>query len=460
MNDETEKKLKLFLTPNYYWLISDDKEHYEFFSKEAGFLILPTKEDIVKNIRNGEVFNVLAPYKPPEEFEDLFIVEKLYTGAFSKQEKEYIEKVVSLGYQREKIEMRLLEDKTGVRIYKPSITFSEVIGMKRIKEEIAYIKEFPFGSIFFPKALMLVGVPGTGKSLTAKAIAGETNRYLVEINLQKLLESSQPVERFERILTALENLKIECVLWVDEIEKAIGEGEKERKLMGRFLTILQEFNTPTGYSINGFFYITANNIILLMEKYPEFFRSGRIDVIFFIDFPTFKNAKELFSFYYDRYIQIDKVYPVQDNKRKILSYYLNFFKKKEVKEKIISKFITLSTDIYNTALLESPIFRSQTGEELFVYVPAEIENIVKKFFAESYLFLLKETFLALSKNKNLTSEQVLKLMEVIFENYFTKELDYIIEKTIRTIQPIGLNKAMEEGIKRIKAMKDMFVNSD
>jgi SpoVK/Ycf46/Vps4 family AAA+-type ATPase len=408
------------------------------------------------------VFNVIAPYRPPQELEDLFIVEKLQTEVFTKQERVYIEKMTGQGVPREKVEMKLLENKTGVKIYKPAVTFADVIGLRRLKEEIDYLKKFPYGSVFFPKAIMSVGVPGTGKSLTAKAIAGETNRYLVEVNLQKLLEFPQPVDKFEKILSVLESLSIECVLWIDEIEKAIGEGEKERKLMGRFLTILQEFNTPTGYNINGFFYITANNIILLMERYPEFFRSGRVDRIYFIDFPTKENARKIFEFYYDRYSDTNRAFPsVDELKKGILTRASNLIRNKNVRKYIVSELIKQSLDIYNPQLINSPIFVSSEGEELFIYVPAEIENLIKKFFAKLYTTLLDEALEILKeRDANRLEEFFDKDFSVFFVDFLKRNIVVFISEVIRTIKPIGLNEAMEEGIKKIKSMKDMFVYAD
>jgi len=131
---------------------------------------------------------------------------------------------------------------------------------------------------------MVVGMPGCGKSLTAKATAKLFNVPLLRLDVGKLLgkyvgESEDNMRRAINIAEAISP----CVLWVDEIEKAfagIGESgghEVTTRLFGYFLTWMQEKRSSV------FVVATSNNISRLPA---EFLRKGRFDEIFFVDFPN------------------------------------------------------------------------------------------------------------------------------------------------------------------------------
>jgi ATP-dependent 26S proteasome regulatory subunit len=136
-----------------------------------------------------------------------------------------------------------------------------------------------------PKGIMIVGMPGCGKSLTAKATAKLFDVPLLRLDVGKLLgkyvgESEDNMRRAIKIAEAISP----CVLWVDEIEKAfsgIGESggshEVTTRLFGFFLTWMQEKSSYV------FVVATSNDI----SKLPaEFLRKGRFDEIFFVDFPN------------------------------------------------------------------------------------------------------------------------------------------------------------------------------
>ncbi len=131
---------------------------------------------------------------------------------------------------------------------------------------------------------MIVGMPGCGKSLTAKATANLFNVPLLRLDVGKLLgkyvgESEDNMRRAINIAEAISP----CILWVDEIEKAfsgVGESgghEVTTRLFGYFLTWMQEKTSSV------FVVATSNDISKLP---PEFLRKGRFDEIFFVDFPN------------------------------------------------------------------------------------------------------------------------------------------------------------------------------
>jgi len=425
---------------NFIWIVSHDKALYRELKNARAFLIMPTEEELRQRIRQGDAFNVLAPYGPPTAFNDLFIVEKVQTDIFSEQEKWYIRQRILAGEIREKVEMEVLERKTGVKIYKPSTTFEQVIGMRKLRELVEILKVFPFGSPFFYKTILLVGVPGTGKSLTAKAIAGETERYLVELNLAKMLETERPTTYLDFVLTALEKMRVPCVLWIDEIEKALGEGSKEKKLIGRLLTILQEFHTPTGYRINGFFWITANDISILAERHPELFRSGRVDRLYFIDFPTSQRAREIAEFYLFRFLKKNpygKENSVGEGLLKILRNWKQFH------QKVIDHFLEFAKIYYNSDVMNSTIYKTPDGEVLFVYTPAEIEQVMRRFFEKSFEFLYIP---------NGQSSHLKTLLTDRLNRFYKFEMFRFIEEAVKDVRPIGTT--MKEGIEKMKGFAE------
>ncbi|MGJ0204801.1 AAA family ATPase [Leucobacter sp. gxy201] len=135
-----------------------------------------------------------------------------------------------------------------------------------------------------PKGVLITGVPGCGKSLTAKATAASWGLPLLRLDIGRvfsgLVGSS---EQNLRNAIAVAEAVAPSVLWVDEIEKGFsnvtGQGDSgtSARVFGTFLTWLQEKQKPV------FVVATANTIASLP---PEFLRKGRFDEIFFVDLPT------------------------------------------------------------------------------------------------------------------------------------------------------------------------------
>lgn len=143
-----------------------------------------------------------------------------------------------------------------------------------------------------PKGIMIIGKPGCGKSLTAKATASLFNLPLIRLDIGKILgkyvgDSESNMRKALKIAEAISP----CVLWIDELEKAFagvgGDGsgnEITTRLFGYFLTWLQEKKN------NIFIVATANNINKLP---PEFLRKGRFDEIFYVDEPNDEVKKDI-----------------------------------------------------------------------------------------------------------------------------------------------------------------------
>ena len=143
-----------------------------------------------------------------------------------------------------------------------------------------------------PKGVMIVGMPGCGKSLTAKAAAHLFDLPLLRLDVGRLMgRYVGDSEGNMRRALALADSVSPCVLWIDELEKAfagLGSGgsgsEVTSRLFGFFLTWMQEKSGAV------FVIATANDITALP---PELLRRGRFDEIFYVDFPNREESRKI-----------------------------------------------------------------------------------------------------------------------------------------------------------------------
>ena len=152
-------------------------------------------------------------------------------------------------------------------------------------------KAIKFG-VDIPKGIMIVGMPGCGKSLTAKATANLFKIPLVRLDVGRLLGKyvGESEENMRKALQLSEAIS-PCVLWIDEIEKAFsgvggdgGGNDVTTRLFGQFLTWMQEKESTV------FIVATANDISRIP---PEFLRKGRFDELFFVDLPNGEERKKI-----------------------------------------------------------------------------------------------------------------------------------------------------------------------
>ena len=144
-----------------------------------------------------------------------------------------------------------------------------------------------------PRGLLLVGIQGTGKSLTAKAIANEWQLPLLKLDVGKLFGGivGESESRLRQMINVAETIS-PCILWIDEIDKAFssteskGDSGTSNRVLATFVSWLSEKKKPV------FVIATANNIDLLPL---EIIRKGRFDEIFFLDLPTKEEREEIFK---------------------------------------------------------------------------------------------------------------------------------------------------------------------
>lgn len=144
-----------------------------------------------------------------------------------------------------------------------------------------------------PKGVLITGVPGCGKSLTAKAMSEIWQLPLLRLDLGKIFSGlvGSSEENMRRAISTAEAVA-PSILWIDEIEKGLSgvnsgnDSGVSSRIFGQFLTWMQEKESPV------FVIATANNINNLP---PELMRKGRFDEIFFVDIPTLNERMEIFK---------------------------------------------------------------------------------------------------------------------------------------------------------------------
>ncbi|MBR1757797.1 MAG: AAA family ATPase [Lachnospiraceae bacterium] len=162
-----------------------------------------------------------------------------------------------------------------------------------------------------PRGILLVGVPGCGKSLSAKSISANWKLPLYRLDFATVQGSyvGQTEQQLKDALTTAENVS-PCILWIDEIEKGLsgatgggGDGGVSTRMVGQFLFWLQECKKQV------FVVATANDVSMLPS---ELLRRGRFDELFFVDLPTADERRDILSLYMRKYLNVEFAGPFAD----------------------------------------------------------------------------------------------------------------------------------------------------
>ncbi len=205
-----------------------------------------------------------------------------------------------------------------------------------------------------PKGILITGVPGCGKSLTAKAVSAMWKLPLLRLDIGKIFSGivgSSEQNMRNAIKTA--EAVAPSILWMDEIEKGFGSGSERdggtsTRIFGTFLTWMQEKTKPV------FVIATANNINSLP---PEMLRKGRFDEIFFVDLPTHNERKIIFKLHLEKLLKnsISQDFEITENLLNELSNETEGFVGAEIEQIVISAlFEAFSND---RKLLKEDLFK-------------------------------------------------------------------------------------------------------
>ena len=201
--------------------------------------------------------------------------------------------------------IKVVEREGLLEYYPNEETMDSVADLRGLKSWLAKRKEIilqperarEFG-LTFPKGVLLLGVPGCGKSLCAKAVAMEWGLPLLKLDPSNLYNKyiGESEKNFKRAMQTAEKLS-PVILWIDEIEKAFSSvsGDQDAgvstRIFGTFLSWLQDRNGDV------FIVATANDVQKLP---PEFMRKGRFDEIFFVDVPDEESREAIFKIHLEK----------------------------------------------------------------------------------------------------------------------------------------------------------------
>jgi len=147
-----------------------------------------------------------------------------------------------------------------------------------------------------PRGMIILGVQGCGKSLCARAVAGEWKLPLVKFDTAAVYDKyiGETEKRIQKVFQVAEGLA-PCVLWIDELEKvfagsgpdsASADAGVSSRLLASFLSWMQDRKSPV------FVAATCNNVTVLP---PELIRKGRFDELFFVDLPNHAERRQIFA---------------------------------------------------------------------------------------------------------------------------------------------------------------------
>ncbi len=239
--------------------------------------------------------------------------------------------------------------KSGILEYYPPLGEFDSIGgldalkawlAKRAKSFTQLARDFGLPE---PKGILLLGVPGCGKSLCAKVVASEWNKPLLRLDLGRIFGGlvGASEDNMRRALKVAEGVS-PCILWIDEIEKGLagiqgtGDSGVTARVFGTLLTWMQEKTSPV------FVISTANDISQLP---PELLRKGRFDEIFFVDLPMDFEREEIFRIHVEKRVSITNKLSLEGIDLKRLAQKTEGFSGAEIEQVIISSLY----DAYNIA---------------------------------------------------------------------------------------------------------------
>ncbi|MEO1235928.1 MAG: AAA family ATPase [Planctomycetota bacterium] len=199
---------------------------------------------------------------------------------------------------------RMLHEDGLLEYVETPLNLGQIAGIRRLKRWLndraeAFGEEAEGFGLRAPRGVLLLGVPGAGKSLCAKAVAASWQRPLLRLDPSALYDRFIG-ESERRLRAALEQAEAmsPLVLWIDEIEKGFAsaaaqsnDGGLSQRMFGTLLSWMQEHTAPV------FIVATANNIDALP---PELLRKGRFDEIFFVDLPSAAVRKAIFRIHLAR----------------------------------------------------------------------------------------------------------------------------------------------------------------
>lgn len=296
--------------------------------------------------------------------------------------------------------------KTGIlEFIKSDFNMNDVGGLENLKKWLIKRNNSWLGkaqkdyNLPAPKGVLITGVPGCGKSLTAKAMSALWQLPLLRLDVGKIFSGlvGSSEENMRKAIQTAEAVA-PSILWIDEIEKGFGGNGGERdggtatRVFGTFLTWMSEKTKPV------FVIATANNIHALPS---EMLRKGRFDEIFFVDLPTKAERKIIFKLHLEKRLKgsISKDFAVTDTLLNKLAEITEGFVGAEIEQVVISALFeafsenrTLNEeDLYKVIKNTVPLSTTQSEQILAIREWANERAVAATAHDESYNYVPEET---------------------------------------------------------------------
>ena len=258
---------------------------------------LPNRNEVSKIV--DKILRSLPPELPLKIREDEDYRERVIEAALglTAEEAENVYSKSLVRTRRFDIDTILSEKKHIIRksglleFYESRSGYDDIGGLEVLKgwlnkRQAAFTKRARDFGLPLPKGILLIGIPGCGKSLTAKAVGAMWQMPLLRLDVGKVFSSlvGSSEENIRKAIKTAEAVA-PSILWLDELEKGFSgtgssgqsDGGTTARVFGSFITWLQEKSSPV------FVIATANDVSQLP---PELLRKGRFDEIFFVDLPS------------------------------------------------------------------------------------------------------------------------------------------------------------------------------
>ncbi len=304
--------------------------------------------------------------------------------------------------------------KTGIlEFIKTDFKMDDVGGLENMKKWLSKRNNSWLGkaqkdyNLPSPKGVLITGVPGCGKSLTAKAMSAMWQLPLLRLDVGKIFSGlvGSSEENMRKAIQTAEAVA-PSILWIDEIEKGFGgsggemDGGTSTRVFGTFLTWMSEKTKPV------FVIATANNI----SKLPsEMLRKGRFDEIFFVDLPTIEERKVIFKLHLEKRLtgSISKDFSITEPLLTRLSEATEGFVGAEIEQIVISALFEAFAE--NRTLKEADLFKiientvplSTTQSEQIISIRewANVRAVAATSHDERYNYVPEETLEQAEKKK-------------------------------------------------------------
>ena len=304
--------------------------------------------------------------------------------------------------------------KTGIlEFIKSDFNMDDVGGLENLKKWLVKRNNSWLGkaqkdyNLPSPKGILITGVPGCGKSLTAKAMSALWQLPLLRLDVGKIFSGlvGSSEENMRKAIQTAEAVA-PSILWIDEIEKGFGnaggemDGGTSTRVFGTFLTWMSEKTKPV------FVIATANNIHALPS---EMLRKGRFDEIFFVDLPTKTERKVIFKLHLEKRLNgsLSKDFKITDTLLNKLADLTEGFVGAEIEQVVIAALFEAFSenraleedDLYKVIKNTVPLSTTQAEQILAIRDWANERAVAATAHDESYNYVPEETQEQIEKKK-------------------------------------------------------------